>query len=249
MGKIDIVIYILLLIMIFIGFSKGIIKQVLSTANWLVSLIGAFVLVKPFSKLMMKTPINDSVNKAITDWIATKGTALAVPYDPANSNEQIADAISQVLKLPKFIASIIAKGINISSTADLTLAEVLAPSITSVVITVLSFIALFIILLIVLKIIINLLNLVFDSGVLGLVNKLLGAALGLVKGALIISLIMLLVSVLSGVIPSLNEFLITDLKLGVESFSIGKYFYEKNPLLKLIEGSFSFDNLFSSIFS
>ena len=94
---------------------------------------------------------------------------------------------------------------------------------------------------------INLLHVVFDRGVLGIANKLLGAALGLVKGLVLVSLAMLIVSILSGVVPSLNEFLITDLKLGEESFSIGKYFYEHNPLVELFRGSFRFDNILNNM--
>lgn len=243
MGIIDIVIYILLLAMIIIGFSKGFFKQILSAANWLVSLILAILLVKPFSSLMGKTALQVSINSKVTAWVASKGDLFTMPYDPSSGNAQISEAISEHLKLPKFIADMIASGIKFDVPDGTTLADLLGPAIGIIIMGILSFIILFIIFLIIIKIIVNLLNIVFDRGVLGLVNKLLGAALGLVKGLIIVSLAMLLVSVLSGVLPAVNEFLVSDLKLGTDSFSIGKYFYEKNPLVELFKGSFSFDSV------
>lgn len=243
MGKIDIAIYILLFIMIVIGFSKGFFKQVLSTANWLVSLILAILLVKPFSSLMIKTSLQATINTKIGTWIATKGDIFNIAYDPSGGNVQISEAISEGLKLPKFIADLIANGINFNVPEGTTLSDILAPSIGTIIMTVLSFVILFFGFLIIIKIVISLLNVVFDRGILGFVNKILGAALGLIKGAILISLAMLLVSILSGVLPSLNEFVITDLKLSQEGFSIGKYFYEHNPIIELFKGSFSFENI------
>lgn len=247
MAKIDIAIYILLLIMIIIGFSKGFFKQILSVANWLVSLIVAIVFVKPFSGLMAKTTLQTTINGKVAEWIASKGAIFQVPYDASSGNAQISEAISESLSLPKFIAEIIAKGINFDVPDGTTLADILSPAIGSIIMTVISFVILFIGALIIIKIVINLLHVVFDRGVLGIVNKLLGAVLGLVKGLVLVSLAMLLVSILSGVVPSLNEFLITDLKLGEESFSIGKYFYEHNPLVELFRGSFRFDNILNNM--
>jgi len=247
MGKIDIVIWVILIFMATLGFFKGFFKQILSTANWLVSLIVAFVFVKPFSNLMMKTALSTNINQKVVNWIASKGEIFQIPYDPANANSQLSDAISNGLKLPKFIAEIIAKGIKIDIPEGTTLAEIIAPAISSIIITVISFIALFIFSYLVLKLIISILNLVFDSGILGFINRLLGASLGLVKGILFISIVMLLLSTLSSVIPALNEFLINDLKLNEETFSIGKFFYENNLLIELLKGSFSFDNILSNL--
>jgi uncharacterized membrane protein required for colicin V production len=246
MGKIDIAIYLLILVLVIIGFARGFFKQVLSTANWLVSLILAIVLVKPFSGLMQKTALQGTINNTIETWISSKDI-LNIAYDPSSGNAQISEAISEVLKLPKFIADIIAKGINFDVPAGTTLAQVITPSIGVIVMTVISFLILFIGLIIILQIIIRFLNVVFDRGILGIFNKILGAVLGLAKGFIIVCLAMLLVSILSGVIPSLNEFLINDLKLGQEGFSIGKYFYENNPLVAFFKGSFSFDNILDNL--
>ena len=243
MGKIDIAIYLLILVLLLIGYFKGFFKQILTTANWLVSLVLAIILVKPFSLLMQKTTLQATINTKIGEWVASKGDIFNIAYDPSSGNAQISEAINESLKLPKFIADLIAGGISFDVPAGTTLVDVIAPAIGVIVMTVISFIILFVGLFIVLQIVIKILNIVFDRGVLGIFNKVLGALLGLVKGVILVSLIMLLVSILSGVIPSLNEFVIVDLKLGQEGFSIGKYFYEQNPLIELFKGSFSFDGI------
>lgn len=243
MGKIDIAIYIILVLMVLFGYTKGFFKQVLSTANWLVSLILSFLFVKPFSKLMMRTPLQGTINSKIGDWISSKGGVFDIPYEPANGNEQIADAISNGLKLPKFIADAIAKGINFDVPDGTTLKDILVPSIGSIIMTIISFIILFIMLLLIIKLIVNLLNIIFDRGLLGFFNKILGAALGLVKSIIFISLAMLLLSTLASVIPSINDFVVSDLKLNESGFRIGKFFYENNILIEIIKGSFSFENI------
>jgi len=243
MGKIDLVIYILILLFTLIGYSKGFMKQVLSTANWLVALIGAFVFVKPFSSLMLKTTLSTNVNNNIADWISTKGPSFSVLFDNDNATSQLTDAIGD-LGLPKFISSIIANQVDFSEIAEsITLAEVLAPSIGNIVMNIISFVLLFFILFVLLKLIIALVNIVFEGGVLGIFNRLLGGALGFLKAALFISILMLVLSILSGVIPSINQFIVADLGLDSDGFSIGKYFYESNPLIRLIKGSFSFEEI------
>lgn len=245
MGKIDLAIIIIMLIFVIFGLIKGFMKQILSVANWLLSLIGSFLFVKPFSALLSKTALSTSINGKVANWIGTKGATFNEMVEPGRIKEQISQGISE-LGLPKFIADAIAGGINISgSEGDMTLAEILAPSIGSIILTVLSFIILFILFMIVLKILFGFLNNVFDEGILGAVNKLLGGLLGLIKGAVLISLVMLLLSAVSGIIPPLNNFLVADLD---SKIGIGKFFYEKNPLLTLIKGSFNFKDLFANIF-
>mgnify|MGYP000979486039 CR=1 FL=1 len=246
MGKIDLAIIIIILLFTLIGFAKGFMKQVLSVANWLLGLIGSFLLIKPFSALLSKTEISASINNKVADWIATKGDTFNQLVDYNRVDEQLAEAISE-LGLPKFIASAITGGFHMTGAeGDITLAEALAPTLGSVILSVIAFILLFIILIILLKIIFKFLNSIFDDGVLGVVNKLLGGVLGLLKGAVMVSLIMLLLSVLSGIIPGLNNFLIADLRLESEGFGIGKFFYESNPLLALIKGSFNFKDLLAN---
>jgi uncharacterized membrane protein required for colicin V production len=246
MGTIDLIIIGIIGLFLIIGIAKGFMKQILSAANWLLSLIGSFLLLKPVSALVAKTAVKTTINTKVGDWIASKGALFSTTITSSQASEQLTGAISE-LGLPEFIAKAIVGGLDLSSVEGSTLAEVLAPTIGNIILTVLTFLALFLVLAIVLKIIFHLLNKVFDKGVLGVVNRILGAVLGLVKGVVLVSLAMLLVSALSGLIQPLNSFLTTDLKLGTEGFGIGKYFYENNPILALIKGSFNFKDILQDL--
>ncbi len=246
MGIIDIAIIAIILLFLLIGFFKGFMKQILSTANWLLALVGAFLLVKPISGLLTETAIQTTINNKIIDWIASKGALFSEVIQTGQASEQLTNAIS-ALGLPQFIANAIVNGLNLSSIEGKTLAEVLAPTIGNIVLTVFTFLVLFILIMIIIKIVFRLLNKIFDKGVLGIVNKILGSALGIVKGLVLVSLVMLLVSAVSGLIPSLNDFLVIDLKLDADGFGIGKYFYQSNPLVALIKGSFSFKEILEQI--
>jgi uncharacterized membrane protein required for colicin V production len=246
MGTIDLIIIGIIGLFLIIGIAKGFMKQILSAANWLIALIGSFLLIKPVSALVAQTALKATINTKVGDWIASKGALFSTTISTGQASQQLTEAISE-LGLPEFIAKAIVGGLDLSSVEGSTLAEVLAPTIGNIILTVLTFLALFILLMIICKVVFRLLNKVFDSGVLGVVNRILGAALGLVKGAVLVSLAMLLVSALSGLIPSLNDFLTADLRLGTEGFGIGKYFYENNPIMALIKGSFNFKDILEEL--
>ncbi|MGD9887011.1 MAG: CvpA family protein [Bacilli bacterium] len=242
MGKIELVILIIVGLFTLFGLFRGFVKQLMSAAGWLVSLVGAFLLTEKVSILVKGSSIGDQVVAKVTAWIADFPT-FNIPFDQANATEQLSSAISE-LGLPKFIADAIAKGVDFSSVpTTFSLAEVLSPSISSVIITIITFIGLFVVIFILFKILGHFLNKLFSGKVLGFVNKILGAVLGLTKAVLIVSVLMLVLSTAAGMIPAVNDFVTADLASN-GGLGIAKYLYESNPLVALIEGSFSFDNLF-----
>ena len=185
-----------LLFMLF-GLSR-LVKGILST-NWLSP--GRAV---PANQVGRRVADEDfiyiSINGKVAAWIAAKGAAFNQPFDYTGYKEQLTNAISE-LGLPKFIASLISDGINISDApADLTLAEVLAPAFSNIIVTMLAVIIIILFFMIVFKTIISLIGKLFNKGVLGTVNRILGAGLGLVKAYIFVSIIMLLISALSGII-------------------------------------------------
>ncbi|MDD4077977.1 MAG: CvpA family protein [Bacilli bacterium] len=245
MGKIDWIILILILFFMLLGFIKGFVKGILSTANWVLSLVAPYLLTKPFAGVLMKTSLYTNVNVKVVNWIAAKGETFSQPFDYVGYKEQLTAAISE-LGLPRFIASLISGGIKLEGAPEgLTLAEVLAPAFSNIIITIIAAVIIIVFFLVIFKIIIFLVSKLFQKGVLGGVNRILGGVLGFVKAVIIVSILMLLASAVSGLIPALNEFLIKDLRLEAAGFGIGKFFYEHNPLIEMLKGSFSFDNIFT----
>jgi uncharacterized membrane protein required for colicin V production len=245
MGKIDIAIIIITLLFLLIGFFKGFVKQLLSTANWLVALIGSFLLVKPVTSLLSGS-LGQTINTKILDWISTKGEIFSLQMGTLEEGQFTSGL--EALGLPGFIADIFSKlFVSGDLDASLTFGEALSRGIGNIVLTIILFVILFIILMIILKILTNILSNLFDSGVLGIVNKLLGGALGLVKAIVLISGAMLLASAIAGIIPSVQDFLTVDLNLGSTGFGIGKYIYENNPLLAILNGSFNFKDILNDL--
>lgn len=243
MGKIDIAIIIIALLFALIGLKKGFFKQLLSTANWFVSLILAFVLVKPVTNLLSDTNMAMSINTKIADWLATKGAVFTTPYDPSQP-DAMSEAITEILSLPKFIADLIVNNLNLDVPSGTTLGDYLTPVFGHIILTVISFAILFLGMFIVIKIIARLLDKLFKGGILGVFNKILGVILGLGKAFILVSVVMLVLSMISPLITSLNDFLISDLKLTEAGFGIGKYFYEENPMKLILKGTIDFDNIF-----
>lgn len=100
------------------------------------------------------------------------------------------------------------------------------------------FVGLFIVTFIIIKIIGHSLGKSVQKGALGWVDRLLGLAWGLAKGLIIICVFFLVVKFLT-TLPLIGntvlEFISKDLELEKESFMVGRYLYNNNLLLKLLE--------------
>jgi hypothetical protein len=76
---------------------------------------------------------------------------------------------------------------------------------------------------------------------------LLGLALGFAKAIVIVSLLMLALSALGGLFPAINEFMIADMKIGIEGYGIGKFIYEKNPVLWVFDNYIDLNKIIESL--
>lgn len=100
------------------------------------------------------------------------------------------------------------------------------------------FVCLFVLTFVIVKIVGHALGKSVQKGALGWVDRFLGGIWGLAKGLLIICVVLLLFKGLAS-LPiiggKVDTFISAQLKLGTEGFLPGKYLYENNLLLKLIE--------------
>ena len=248
MGKIDIIILIILGVFALIGFAKGFIRQVLSFANLLVAIILAFVTVKPVSVFLSDTKLAPFIHEKVVEFLASKGEIFTTPIPNDATNETLVPILDQ-LGLPGFIDKILLNLITIDETAyGLTFSEVLAQKIVPTLLIVISFIALVLVIFIVMKILIHFIDsFVKKSKAVSGINKLLGLALGFVKAIVIVSLLMLALSALGGLFPAINEFMIADMKIGIEGYGIGKFIYEKNPVLWVFDNYIDLNKIIESL--
>jgi len=248
MGKIDIIILIILGVFALIGFAKGFIRQVLSFANLLVAIILAFVTVKPVSVFLSDTKLAPFIHEKVVEFLASKGEIFTTPIPNDATNETLVPILDQ-LGLPGFIDKILLNLITIDETAyGLTFSEVLAQKIVPTLLIVVSFIALVLVIFIVMKILIHFIDsFVKKSKAVSGINKLLGLALGFAKAIVIVSLLMLALSALGGLFPAINEFMIADMKIGIEGYGIGKFIYENNPVLWVFDNYIDLNKIIESL--
>lgn len=248
MGKIDIAILIILGVFALIGMAKGFVKQILSFANLLVTIVLSFIAVKPVSVFLSGTKLAPMINEKVSEFLVSKGELFTTVIPSGATNDMLAPVVDQ-LGMPGFINKILLNLVTIDETAyGLTFSEILSQKIGPMLLIVIAFIALVVVIFIVMKLLVHFIDsAVKKSKAIGGVNKLLGFVLGLAKSVVIVSLVMLALSALSGFFPSINDFMILDMKIGVDGFGIGKFFYEKNPVIWVFENFIDMNKIIDSL--
>lgn len=234
----DFIIIGIVLLSLLIGFKKGFFKQLMGFAAILLAVLGARLLTPLTANFVATTAINQTIDDKIVNWLEAKNGIFTTVMTADPTAEELEQAMTET-GLPGFIVNAIAKYFNIEVPVgeSKTFAQLLSPEITRIIVVVISFIALIIVLWLVFFILAKILNKLFSSGVLGVLNRLLGGGLGLVKSVLTVSLILLGLTALAGLVPAVNEFLVGQLdKAG--SVSVFKMLYENNPINLLINSVF-----------
>lgn len=220
------------LICIIAGISSGFFKVLLGLLKGVISLVAAFILTKPITTLIVdKTSVTNGFFEKIQTWILSKGDSFSAVVNAENFEESLSKGLTEMnvpTFLHTFITKISSKYFNLDT--DIQLGECIAKAIVY-----LSAMAIiFIILLIIFRIIIGILKRIFakinDIPILGGINRLLGAAVGLVFGILIIAVVSWGLTFIVAIPGNVSEFLTTQMKLGEDTFTLSKWFFEHNIL-------------------
>lgn len=231
-GKADIVILIIVLLFGIAGLVRGFLKQILSVANGLVSIIISCLILTPATNLAMNTPLGDMVNDKVLEVVVEKYPQTAeVPLSLIEETEDMSIVFEEA-GLSKIASKIACEFINLDKvSSDAYLSDAIAEGIGHLVLSGILFVVLFIVILILIKVLIRVLDSLVDNGILKFVNKTLGLLLGIAKGAILVCIVVLVMSILARYVTSINDFVIKEFALNSENFSIAKYLYENNPLV------------------
>ncbi len=232
MGIVDIIIIVAFVLFILIGIIKGMFKQLLGTCALFVAMILAFLLCKPVSAKLYTADLGQNITNSITTWVEKKGEIFTQNISESN-DEMISDALSEV-GIPKFLHKVI---INeaVDQIDSMNLGEYIGTKLAHLALVCISYIALFIILFIVLKILSVILGKVLHKiPVVAMLDRILGGVMGFVKAFVVVSVAMILLSFLASVISSVNDFVVSDMRLNEEGFRLAKFFYANNPLLIIL---------------
>lgn len=201
---IDLIIVLIMLLFIFLGYKRGLVKVAFKLCTFFIAIIVAFVFYKPVAKLVIaNTNIDETIETAITRKILPEGATE-----------------TQEVDLSQDLPSIILK--NSSDTV-----QSISKSFTNTIIETACFLLIFIIVKIVLKFVTALADLIAKLPILKQFNKLGGTLYGIIEGLFIVFLGFAIISLIA---PMLDSSVLD----AINSSTLGSICYNNNLLLKII---------------
>lgn len=219
-----------------IGLKKGFIKMLFDLIRKFASFFIAIFLVKPFRSFLRTTIVNDKIYDVFLNWMNGKGA----PYTEAIPEGGMSEALTESLKLPKFISDLLVKVVGDgTATEGMTLGEVLSQTLTYYVLTIVAFLLLIIIASIVIAILAKLLTNLFESEGLKGVNRLLGFVLGIAIGVVTIWIAFIVVDFAGAIISVVHEKVNEWIQPELEEFGIARWMYNNNFMSGLVQNLLS----------
>lgn len=241
MDIISCIFIIILLFFIIFGLISGFLRSLLHYAKGIVSFVVALLLCKPIASLFFNASWALSGKAAINEWLCNTNSLFAQTFYP-DQTERVLEAIKSLF-IPNFFASFLADKITPSIPSEgIALGVSLADSLMNILIMV----AAFIIILIVVRLLLIIIS-KFTKGLMDklpgvkMVDRVLGLILGLFMGILVIDVIcaiftgIMSVPFFEGISNGLKQQMALD---NPDTFTLSKYFYENNLLLKFISSFF-----------
>lgn len=213
----DIVALALIVIAMFEGRRKGLVKMLWRVGAWLITLILVLALIEP-----------------VTDWVMTTDTAknvveqFTVTFESNLSQNELAqitpEKISELTNIPQILISEnVTSGINDGITS---VAMSLAESVANIMIKLATGLGLFMILRILMALLYRVLNLATKLPVIKGINSFLGMLMGLINIMFIIYIVLGATALFADASSQLNSV--------IDATYIVKYFYNNNILLNLM---------------
>lgn len=234
MGVIDIIILVMFLAAIVAGYFRGFIKQVLSSLAWIIALIAAIFLCKVVGNMILDTSIGFNLNDTISGWISDKGEVFSKVI-PSMTEEVFSEVLTK-LKIPSILHKFLIGLVDVSDFQNTSISEFVSPKISSFILMIASFVIIFVVVFILIKVISKIFGDAVRGSALGVVDGVLGAIWGCFKVLILVSILMLALSFVV-TLPfgeSINEWVINDMRLNGSGIGIGRFFFEKNPILFII---------------
>lgn len=207
---------------------RGFLKSSYSGVASLLTIALVFCLHTSFEGYIENSVIGDTVRDKIR--ISVQASLYAGNAENAESTAEAAEKI----KLPGFLEDLVADAVNAQKQNVGEIKENVTESITEIifpfVMKILSVALLYILIRLTLKLIFIALKLIFEIPILGMADKLLGAALGGINALLIIYFFSALLMLLTPVD------LTNTLESGINSGFLYKYFYYNNIIITMLLG-------------
>lgn len=235
MGILDTVIILFTFVLIVIGFIKGFTKQFLSSCAWIVGLIAASSLSGYLGNLIDQSSFGIAINDKFVNWFSEKGEAFTTVL-PTLTEENLSAALTD-LNIPSIFHSIIISQLNINGFENMSIVEYICPVITSFITTSISYVLIYLVVFLFVKLLSKIFGGFVKGSALGFLDSVLGVVWAVVKSFIIVSVSVFILSIVSSFpfAEALNNWIETDINTTTEGYRIAKFFYENNPILKLLE--------------
>ena len=151
-----------------IGIMRGFVSSVAKPVKWVLSIVFAFSLATPFADALVFPMINEPVTNQITSYLVEKCSHITA--------SNLTEELPTVLKMAAGVSGIDLTSIQADGASDFIslLVDKLAYSTIHLVSVIISFFAVYWISKLVLSILLAIIDHAFDSGVFGVLNKVLG---------------------------------------------------------------------------
>ncbi len=211
---IDIIIIITMLLFIFIGYRKGLIKVAISFLAFIIAIIVALILYRPIAKqIMANTEIDEKINETIYSNIKD------IDFQNISEDEKNNNGIIKIAE------NYITEGLEKSKENT---AEFVADSLTTTLVEGITFICLIIALRIALIALNLLADIIGNLPIIKQFNKSGGILYGIVEGFLIINCILAVLYILNPICQN------GEIQRNIEKSKIGKMIYENNFIINTV---------------
>lgn len=251
MSTLDIVLVAVAALCVIIGLAKGVLKQLFSLGSIVLAIAASYFLCAPVYEFASTESIGsfqpyEMVEEKVYELAVDKlGESVTEVITQETIEAQISNALEE-MGVPKLLTGYVYDALSdqIVEIEGKSLGDLFIPMLSSYVLKIICYVLIFLVAFIVLKIVFGILKKLLNIGVFKFVDRLCGAAIGVVLAAIFANVIMLALSFLTGVIPSLNDFITSDLEA---SMGLARYFYDHNWISYLIAHSFDFQGLIGEI--
>ena len=231
---IDIVFISIFVLSVLVGLKRGFLKTLVSFIKGLASFVIAVFICKPLATLLTNSSVGSKLAVKISEYLVAKGGVFTATVTAESKDILLSNALQEA-NIPSFLHEYISSLIVIPSEGTVNMGNALALSITYYIYLGISFLLVFLLGLILMFLISKIFAVIEQIPFVGLINKVLGA---LVSGAMGLVVICFLTYVITLIVPTGNElstWFVETMRLNdSEVFTISKYFYEHNFLVKLI---------------
>lgn len=228
---------VIVVLMLIIGIKKGFIAELLSLFGFVLALVGAIYLSKPFGNwLQNQFGWGDNMTNSVYSWILSKSPDASQTLN----NSEAAQAMPPILaglSIPSIFNTYITNYVLALVPADnasVAIGIYIAQAVTNVTFIAIAFLVLLILFSIVLFILKRLTKNINKAPVIGTLNRVLGAVIGLVIGCLIVTAVSYGATAFSSN-QAFSDWLSATLYLKDDTvWTFGKMVYEQNFLAYLI---------------